>query len=122
MTNDTSFTVLQKVLDTATLRHKVIANNIANVNTPGYHRREVCFQDELARLAATGDGERLAAARPEVLESHEGPFRADGNNVNVERELADLMKNALVYRTCTQLLSSRIAGYRAAISGQSATS
>ena len=111
----------EKMLDFTALRHTVIANNIANVNTPGYRRHVVHFKDELARAVADGDTERLAALRAEVRVSHDGPFRADGNNVNVERELADLMKNALLYRTCTELLSARIAGYRAAIRGHSAT-
>ena len=120
MIEDASFGVLQKMLDTAVLRHRVIANNIANVNTPGYRRHIVHFKDELAKAVASGDTQRLAALRPEVRVSHDGPFRADGNNVNAERELADLMKNALVHRTCTELLSARIAGYRAAIRGRSA--
>lgn len=120
MIEDASFTMLQKMLDTAVLRHRVIANNIANVNTPGYRRHIVHFKDALAKAVANGDTQRLGALRPEVRESRDGPFRADGNNVSVERELADLMKNALLHRTCTELLSARIAGYRAAIRGRSA--
>jgi flagellar basal-body rod protein FlgB len=118
---DPSLLTLQKLLDTAALRHKVIANNLANVNTPGYQRREVRFGDHLARALAAGDTEALRTLRPQVVRSADPPLRADGSNVALERELADLMKNSLVYNTCTQLLASRLAAYRAAISGDSRT-
>ena len=51
--------VLSRVLDTAALRHRVIAQNVANVNTPGYRRLEVTFEDELAK-----DWPRPAGRRP----------------------------------------------------------
>jgi len=96
---DISFLALQKLLDAAALRQRVIANNLANVNTPGYCRRVVKFDDHLAKALATGDIGQLRAWR---------------------RELADLMKNTLIYNACTRLLSARIEAYRAAITGQSA--
>jgi len=119
MIDDPNLGLLQKMLDAASLRHRVVANNIANVNTPGYQRRVVHFREQLAQAIAGGDTARIAELRPEIQVSSAGPTRPDGNNVTLERELADLMKNALVYKTCTQLLSARIASYRAAITGHS---
>jgi flagellar basal-body rod protein FlgB len=121
MHDDTNMTVLQKMLDAAALRHRVIAHNLANANTPGYRRREVRFNEQLAAALQARDAERLAAVRPVVAESEEAATRPDGGNVTTERELADLMQNSLLYNACTQLLSSRIAAYRAAISGDSRT-
>ena len=102
MMNDANLAVLHKMLDAAALRHRVVAN---------MHPR--------AQPGAAGDGGRSDARPAEGWQGARGPARADGNNVSLERELADLMKNALLYRTCTQLLSARIAGYRAAITGRS---
>ena len=119
MMEDLSFVALQKLLDAAALRQKVIANNLANVNTPGYCRRVVKFDDHLARALAGGDLEQLRQWRPTVAKSHDPALRPDGNNVSLERELADLMKNTLLYNACTRLLSARIEAYRAAITGQS---
>jgi len=121
MMNDLSLTMLQKVLDAAALRHKAIANNLANANTPGYQRRVVSFGDQLERALAARDPEGIRAFRPRLVKSADSALRPDGNNVSFERELADLMKNSLVYSACTQLLSSRVAAYRAAISGDTRT-
>ncbi len=43
--------LLEKALAGSSLRHKVISNNIANINTPGYKRMEVSFEEELAAVA-----------------------------------------------------------------------
>jgi flagellar basal-body rod protein FlgB len=99
---------LARLLDTCALRHRVIAQNVANVDTPGYHRLEVAFEDELS--AATG--------RPEVVASQTAPTRPDGNNVSIEQEMSDLNKNALLYQTAAQLLASRVATWRAAVAGR----
>lgn len=119
MTDDLPLVTLQKLLDAAALRHRVIANNLANVNTPGYRRRVVSFDDHLARALTTGDLAALRGWKPAVVASGDPALRADGNNVSLERELADLMKNTLVYNACTRLLTARIEAYRAAITGQS---
>ena len=120
MIDDANLVVLQKMLDTATLRHKAIAQNMANVETRGYRRRVVRFQDRLAEAIAAGDPRRLETLRPEMAVSQGGVDPRTDNNVTMEQEITSLMHNALLYRTCTQLLSSRIAGYRAAITGHSA--
>lgn len=100
--------VLSRVLDTASLRHRVIAQNVANVNTPGYRRLEVAFADELA--AAGG-------AKPTVVES-EGTDRPDGNSVDIDREMGELTKNSLLYQAATQILASRMAAMKSAITGR----
>jgi len=46
---DKSSTLLEKMLDVSSVKHKVIANNIANVNTPGYKKMEVSFADQLEK-------------------------------------------------------------------------
>ena len=118
MGDDLTFGLLSKMLDGAVLRHRVIANNLANANTPGYQRRVVSFSEELGRAVASRDAEALRAARPTVRLSDEPPSPPHGNNVSTERELADLMHNQLLFSTCTQLLSARIAAYRSAITGE----
>ncbi|MFW6162158.1 MAG: flagellar basal body rod protein FlgB [Planctomycetota bacterium] len=118
MIQDANLVVLQKMLDASTLRHRAIAQNLANVETPGYRRRVVRFQERLAEALAAGRGDRVAAARPEVSIVETGVNPMTDNNVEPDAELAAMMENALLYRTCSQLLSARIAGYRAAITGQ----
>lgn len=117
MSDDASFTMLTKLLDAAAVRQKLIAHNLANANTPGYRRRVVSFEEELAQAVASRDTERLRGLRFRGRESDDPAVRPDGNSVTPEREFADLMRNTLMFQTAAQLLSSRIAAYRAAITG-----
>ena len=121
MMDDVNAVLLQRALDGAALRHRVIAHNMANVNTPGYHRQEVRFTEHLAAALAAGDAEAIRSARFDVERANDPAVRPDGNNVSLEREMGDLMKNSLVYNTVTQLLSAHIAGYRSAITGNTSS-
>ncbi|HEX4612119.1 MAG TPA: flagellar basal body rod protein FlgB [Urbifossiella sp.] len=118
--------MLAHILDTASLRHQVIAQNVANVNTPGYRRLAVAFSDDLARvLAASGGGQPggthpgggAVAAKPRVV-VEDGPERVDGNTVDIDREMNDLSKNALLYQAAAQIVANRIGSLRAAIAGR----
>ncbi|HHV58586.1 MAG TPA: flagellar basal body rod protein FlgB [Firmicutes bacterium] len=110
-------------LDWAALRQRAIANNLANVDTPGYKREDVAFPEALRRAQA-GGGRPLALAvtAPGHLTppAEEGwavvrdtgtTLRNDGNNVDIEAEAAELAKNALYYNA----LVSRAAGYLASL-------
>ena len=108
---DTGFDRLARALDVAALRHEVIANNIANANTPGYKRKVVEFQKELARACDSPGPVGI-----NIIEAGDPPGK-DGNNVRFEGELALLQKNALYYNMLAQFADSRVKGLRAAISG-----
>jgi flagellar basal-body rod protein FlgB len=106
--------LLGRVMDAAALRHKVIAQNVANVNTPGYRRLAVEFEDELAKeLGAPGGS--VAGAKVVVAD---GPERVDGNTVDLDREMGDLTKNGLLYQAAAQIAASRMAALRSAVSGR----
>lgn len=100
---------LAQLMTTASLRHRVIAHNVANVNTPGYRRLEVAFGRELERATAAG--------RPAVVVA-DGPERVDGNTVDIDREMNDLGKNALIYQAAAQVVTNRLGLLRAAITGR----
>jgi flagellar basal-body rod protein FlgB len=107
--------LLAQILDAAAMRHRVIAQNVANVNTPGYHRREVVFEADLARALASG--EQPGSVKPHVIIA-DGPERVDGNTVDIDREMNDLTRNALLYEAAAQLITSRLASQRASIAGR----
>ena len=77
MFDSVSYVALNSALDGLAQRQRQIADNIANVNTPGYQAGRVQFEEELARSAARGDG-NVRATTALSLE----PTRTDGNNVN----------------------------------------
>ena len=111
--------VLTKLLDAAALRQRVIGKNIANVNTPGYHRSEVQFEKELAaRLAGGSLNQReVANLNPTVVLTENLSERSDGNNVNIEMEVGELSKNEIMYQTIAQILATDMSILRTAIEG-----
>jgi flagellar basal-body rod protein FlgB len=114
-TNVSGLGVLAQLLDAAALRHRVIAQNVANVNTPGYRRRAVEFEADLAKALTAPGG--TAHVRPKVV-IEDGPERVDGNTVDIDREMNTLGKNALLYQAAATIMQSRVASLRAAISGR----
>jgi flagellar basal-body rod protein FlgB len=108
--------VLPRLVDATNLRHRVIAMNVANVNTPGYQRLEVDFEGSLDRQLRQGG--QASALRPRVVEGGGGVPRADGNNVDIDREMGRLTKNALLHTLYAQLQSGNMARMRIALTGR----
>lgn len=127
---------LSNAITGADLQQTAIAENIANVNTPGYHRQSVSFKDALA--AAEGDpvGEDLGMKtdddRQFALGTQAAPqpfdpqtqvdttdkMRVDGSNVDVDQESAQLAQNSGYSQTMSQLLQVQFMRLREAITEQ----
>lgn len=94
---------LGKYLDMTAFRQRLVTSNIANIDTPGYRSVDIDFASEMRRAIDEGiDG---------IPTSHEvfsGMERADGNNVNIDRESLLLAENQLRFRTGVQLLRSEL--------------
>jgi flagellar basal-body rod protein FlgB len=97
--------LLERLLGAAELRGKVIAANVANLNTPGYLRQEVHFED-LLREAIAKRHVDLDTVQPQVLTDVDSPTRPDGNNVNLEAEMNAMRENKLLYDTYATILQS----------------
>lgn len=97
---------LEHYLDLLGARQKLVASNIANADTPGYHTRDIDFQAEF----------RSATAGAPMVQEVEGLVtRNDGNNVSVDREARLLSENALRFNLASSLLRSQINLVRSAI-------
>ncbi len=131
--------VLERVVGFAEARHRHLVGNVANADTPAFRRRDLsddAFTAELRkairRQEATGDafafdrdaGHRLESASPSALRllgkagrgAGEGILRHDGNNVDIEREMALLVRNAGRGQQAATLLKKLLAQVRAAVS------
>ena len=106
--------LLLNLLSAATMRNRVLTNNLVNEHTPGYTRETVDFEDLLAQKLDRGEGDLLAIA-PEVVQDELSPASPDGNNVNVELELNGIAQNRLQYELYSTILSGRMELMRAAI-------
>jgi flagellar basal-body rod protein FlgB len=117
---------VERSLDGFSLRHQAFANNIANVNTPGYVKREVSFEHSLlealddahkpaAGLYAVGpgDGAEITAShnnplltwKPVTSQSSDGPQRLDGNRTSVESEMSKMAYNSIQFNALTGVIS-----------------
>lgn len=101
---------LESALDGLAMRQRAIANNIANVNTPGYHAERVSFEDTLAQSVRNGDG-HATATKATSLE----PTRLDGSNVNMDTETLSNVDTVLRYQFATQAASGTFNGIRTAL-------
>lgn len=120
---DKSASLLEKMLDVSSVKHKVIASNIANVNTPGYKRMEVSFADQLEKAMKDTSSGKFNAVQPKIVVSKDMPIgnaRSDGNTVNIDKEIATLMENAESYNIYSQLLAKKIELTKSAIESSKA--
>lgn len=118
--SDITTAALVKSMDGASMKHKVIANNIANVNTPGFTRSDVSFYDELKQALSTNEPgnsvKRISDINIGVQQDLTSPARSDGNNVSIDKEMTELSKNTLQYETLTKLLNMKFSLLQTAIS------
>lgn len=116
-----NYLAAKKSLDMVQLRAEAIANNIGNLETPGYKRLDVAkaFTTELDRACAARDTRALASLRPTLTaDPNAVPVGPDGNTVNLESELIELNKNDLAHALETQLLTGSLMRLRLAITGK----
>lgn len=116
--SNSPISLLVRLLDVASLRNKVIAQNVANVNTPGHQRLEVHFEEALARSLNAGDHHGATRLSAQVRPGAGGAERTDGNNVDIDQEMGRLQKNHILFQLYTQVLATQLAQYRSAIQGR----
>lgn len=121
--NSISMSVLNKNLDGLWARQQAISENIANVETPGYKSKTVSFEDQLqAQLENSSKSKEdmiqgIQSVNPVTSESG-GTLRADGNDVDIEKENIELARTQLDYAYSLQGLSDQFSRLRIAISGK----
>ena len=105
--------VLDKAADAANSRNEILSNNIANVDTPGYKRKDVQFEQYLQSAVSGGCSldDNVAEADLESLtgttytDYATASYRIDGNNVDIDTENAELAKNQIKYYTMLDSIS-----------------
>lgn len=116
-----NYQLAKKLLDAAALRHEALATNLANIETPGFKRVDLApdFVRQLQDAGADGDLVQLEELQPRLLEDATAQaVRPDGNNVQLDRELLELNRNALEYEFLTQYASDSIKRLKTAITGR----
>jgi len=132
--DNTTFQLLQSALLAANMRQQVYANNIANAQTPGYKRQDVQFESVLnqtmsAPLPVMGERSipipsssslnwmNLTNVKPQIVTDNQSVVQNNGNNVDIDAEMADLAENQIRYNTLIQDVQDRLTQLRTAING-----
>ncbi|MGL5311691.1 MAG: flagellar basal body protein [Peptostreptococcaceae bacterium] len=104
------YQMIKSSLDATELRGKTIANNIANINTPGYKRKYVSFEETLNNVNQN--------PKIEVKEDNSSTMRYDGNNVDLENEKVNQAANTLMYNGLISITNTKLAMTKSVISGR----
>ena len=128
-----TFSVLGKGLDLRSVKHNLIVSNIANLDTPGYKAFDLVIEEELTKrigsekemgLRKTCPGHisgrretRRVNVESGVAASPQLTLRADGNSVDIDKAMADLAENSLIYNALAQILSKKFQGLKDVIQG-----
>ncbi|MHC4561700.1 MAG: flagellar basal body rod protein FlgB [Planctomycetota bacterium] len=96
--------LIEAGLNASHLRSRAIANNVANITTPGYRRHDVKFEEILAQQLAQGKikPDQLKA---ELFRPMTTPVGSDGNDVDLNAEVGQMVKNSARYKALMRVLN-----------------
>ncbi|MCB0411965.1 MAG: flagellar basal body rod protein FlgB [Bdellovibrionales bacterium] len=133
MSSSTFDRTTQALLSSSNLRlqrQNVISSNIANAETPGYKAQKLDFEEALSRAIdheklgkvhtsdpghfLLGQG-ALGRVRADVYDNPDVNVTNDGNTVDLEKEMAELSENSIVYKAALQLINKKLASLRYAV-------
>ena len=132
MIADLTWGVIEKDLDGLSKRLEATSQNIANMNTPGYARKEVSFEDQLKEVIDAPrrlpmkrtNARHMSNVRTDTAEVSPQDhlvgyevYRGDGNNVDPETETARLTESRMLYQGMSRAMNKKIASYRRVIGG-----
>ncbi|MGB9689230.1 flagellar basal body rod protein FlgB [Thermogutta sp.] len=116
----TSIPLLTSVANFTEVRHTVLAGNLANLDTPGYqamdlpvedfraHLRRALAEKNTAPLMSPGDRAYYLSAKPPDWSSQKRPFlRHDGNDVSIEEQVSEMVKNQMLHNTALTIMASQ---------------
>jgi len=120
---DKGFKILERIMHAANTRHRVIASNIANADTPGYKARDVDFKKilgneeiKLAKTSSNHINNSLDKGNNVKLIIEENPSWGDKNNVELDVEVAKMTENSLMLESALSIMAMKIRMFKSAIS------
>ncbi len=119
--NQPNYLAAKQTLDAVVLRESAIANNIANLETPGYKRLDLAptFEAELAKAVGSSDPQQIATLKPTLaVDANAVPSSRDGNTVHLEDELMQMNQTAVMHSLETQLVGGMLSRMQMAITGK----
>lgn len=125
--NDINYDLLRNALNASSMRQEIISSNIANVNTDNYKVGQVQFESLLSqaknslKMEQTNDlhigFDDLSQIDPEVTKRTDTAVKENGNNVDIDMEMANQAQNSLYYNALVTQLNAKYGLMNTAISG-----
>lgn len=127
---DKTTNALGSSINFRSLKQDVTASNIANAETPGYKAKKMDFEQALSRavdIYGLGkmsvehpdhfamNGNSISSVRADVYENPDITVTNDGNTVDLEREMAELAENTIMYKAAVELINKKLAGLAYAV-------
>jgi len=103
--------LLEKALDIRAFYHRILASNIANVETPGYKEKDIDFRKELD--SSTREPAHIEVKVKETIDG--GIAAIDGNTVNMEDQIVKMTENTLMFNSLVQMINKKFTMIRYAI-------
>jgi flagellar basal-body rod protein FlgB len=118
--------MMEKSINATVKRREVIADNIANADTPGFKRSDVTFESQLQRAVESEKAEEVPTlmtdprhmsfnetidyrtVQPKIQVEYDSNFRNDKNNVDIDKEMAESTKNAMQYNMLIEVYSRHL--------------
>ena len=128
-----TISLLEKSLDLRSLNQRVLASNIANMDTPNYKAVELEIAEEMNRKKESNPGlslvrthvnhlpvkhQAMNRVKLKAAKAPEFSLRGDGNTVDIDRTMGQLAKNTLLFNAAARLISSKFKGLKNAMKGE----
>ena len=107
--------LLESGLKAEGLRQKAIANNVANLETPGFRRSDVRFEDILNDALNSGGTKSPELVEAELYQPKNTAVNANNNDVSLDHEVGEMVKNNLRHKTMALILKKKYRQIDAAI-------
>ena len=129
-----TISLLERSLNLRSLQHRVLASNIANMDTPNYKAVELAVAEEMSGNQNPASGIQLVQTQHshlplkhnaadnvklKIAKPPEFSLRGDGNTVDLDRTMGSLAENTLLYKTAAQIISQKFSGLKNVIKGGS---
>ena len=127
-----TISALERSLDLRSIQHRVLASNVANMDTPNYKAFELVIEEEMNKNPRNSHDIPIVKTHThhfpirhpsrkditlKVADAPKLSLRADGNTVDVDRTMGKLAENTILYKTAAQLISKKLKGLKNAIKG-----
>jgi len=101
------FDIIEAGIKAESLRQKTIANNVANLQTPGYRRVDVRFKELLAKALDSSGAVDLKEIEAQIYQPKQTAVNSNGNDVSLEVEVGEMVKNSLRHKAYIRLLQKK---------------